>query len=106
MKVSVVRGGGVAGMVRVSEIDSADLGGPDARALAELVDKAGVAVAPAAGPAPAHADEMAYEVRVDDGGEPVVARFGESSLSDGVRELMAWVAQRPETRSRLAPPGD
>ena len=104
MKVSVVRGGGVAGMARLSEIDGDALGAGDRAALQELLDKSGVATTPATTRAPAHADEMAYEIRVQGAGEPVVARFGESDLPDGARALMAWIAKRPETHSRLDRP--
>jgi hypothetical protein len=48
---------------------------------------------------------MTYEVRVADGGDPVVARYSDSSLSDGVRELIAWVGKRPEAHSAVRPPG-
>ena len=104
MRVSVVRGGGVAGMARLSEIDSDALAEGDRAALEDLLDKSGVAAAPATAPEPAHADEMAYEIRVQGAGEPVVARFGESNLPDGARALMAWIAKRPETHSRLDRP--
>ncbi len=105
MRVVVVRGAGITGMVRESELDADGLGDDDRRALADLLDRAGVAAADATAPAPAHADEMAYEIRVHDQGDPVVARFRESTLPDGVRALMAWVAEHPATHSRLAPPG-
>ncbi|MGZ4269510.1 MAG: protealysin inhibitor emfourin [Solirubrobacteraceae bacterium] len=105
MRVSVVRGGGVAGMVRVSEIDADALSDADRRTLEDLLDRSGMAAAAGApAPSPAHADEMAYEIRVHEGAEPVVARFRESTLPDGARALMAWIAQRPETRSRLDRP--
>lgn len=105
MRVTVVRGAGLTGMVRMSELDAAALGGDELRTLHGLLERCGLAAAPAGGPPPAHADEMAYEIRVAGEGEPFVARFGESSLPDGARELMAWIAEHPRTRSRLAPPG-
>jgi hypothetical protein len=105
MKVSVVRGGGVTGMVRRSELDAAGLPPREQETLLGLLERAGLAEAQGASPPAAHADEMAYEIQVEGAGEPIVARFGESSLPDGSRALMAWVAEHPATRSRLAPPG-
>ena len=105
MKVTVVRGAGLTGMVRRSELDAAALPAGEQEALLGLLERAGLAEAQGPGPPTAHADEMAYEIQVEGAGEPIVARFGESSLPDGSRALMAWVAGHPATRSRLAPPG-
>ncbi|MEP6952490.1 MAG: protealysin inhibitor emfourin [Solirubrobacteraceae bacterium] len=106
MRVTVVRGAGLTGMVRLSELDADTLPAEEQETLRGLVDHSGLVAAPAEGPPPQHADEQAYEIQVAAGeGEPVVARFGESSLPDGARKLMAWVAEHPATRSRLAPPG-
>jgi hypothetical protein len=73
MRVEIVRGGGVAGLTRTTALDAAELPADDRTELEGLLDRAGVATA-AAAPPPAHADEMTYEVRVEDGGDPVVAR--------------------------------
>ena len=104
MRVEIVRGGGVAGLARTTALDADELPAGDRAELEGLLDRAGVAAA-AAPPAPAHADEMTYEVRVEAGGDPVVARFSDSSLSDGARELIAWVGKRPEAHSAVRPPG-
>jgi hypothetical protein len=105
VKVTVVRGAGLTGMVRRSELDAAELPAREQEALLGLLERAGLAEAQGPGPPAAHADEMAYEIQVEGAGEPIVARFAESSLPDGSRALMAWVAEHPATRSRLAPPG-
>jgi hypothetical protein len=105
LKVTVVRGAGRTGMVRLSELDADALRADEQETLRGLVDHSGLVVAPADGPAPQQADEQAYEIQVAPvDGEPLVARFGESTLPDGARKLMAWVAEHPATRSRLAPP--
>lgn len=100
-----MRGAGLTGMVRRSELDAAALPPRDQEALLGLLEGAGLAEAQGASPEPAPADEMAYEIQVQGVGEPIVARFAESTLPDGSRALMAWVAEHPATRSRLAPPG-
>ncbi len=105
MKVTVVRGAGLTGMVRRSELDADPLQAGEEETLRGLVAASGLATAQAPGAPPAHADEMAYEIHVEGAGEPLLARFVESSLPDGARALMAWVAEHPATRSRLAPPG-
>ena len=105
VKVTVVRGAGLSGMVRRSELDSGTLPPREQEELLELLEAAGLAQAQGADATPAHADEMAYEIQVEGVGEPIVARFTESSLPAGSRALMGWVAAHPATRSRLAPPG-
>jgi hypothetical protein len=103
MRLEIVRGGGVSGLTRRTALDADDLPAPDRDALKALLDKAGVAAAAAPGP-PAHADETTYEVRIDDGGSPVMARYGEATLPDAARELIAWVGARPEAHSAVRPP--
>jgi hypothetical protein len=89
--VSITRGGGVAGLLRVTEVEADDV---PAGALAALR---------AAGPSgsPPRPDEMTYAVRVGDD----EARFTDSTLPVAVRELIAWADAHPARRERIAPPG-
>ena len=91
-------------MVRISELDTDGLGERDRAVLGDLLTSAGGPAAPVAGAPAAQGDEMGYEISVEGDGEPVVVHYSESSLPDGARALMAWVAEQPATRSRIAPP--
>ena len=103
MKVSIVRGGGLAGVARQTTLDDADLP-PDAAA--EFREKVAAARGPLdAGPAPpSHPDEMLYELTLSDGEEGTV-RFSDMSLPDPVRQLVEWVDGRPEQKTEFLPPG-
>jgi hypothetical protein len=52
----------------------------------------------AGGPAPRSAapDEQQYEISVDDGGGQVTQRYTDTTLPEGVRQLVEWVDSRPE----------
>jgi hypothetical protein len=103
MKVSIVRGGGLAGVARQTTLDDADLP-PDAAAAHR--EKVAAARGPleAGPPPPPHPDEMLYEVRLSDG-EEQTARFTDMSLPDPVRQLIEWVDAREESKTEFLPPG-
>lgn len=104
MKLAIVRGGGIAGMVTLTELDSAALSGPDAQALTDQVDRAGLRTLPEPAPTRRQPDELAYEIVVYDDGDRLRLRFSEASLPDEVRLLVEWVDGRPERSQSLAPP--
>jgi hypothetical protein len=86
--VTIVRGGGLAGLVRRAELDSAVLP-PDAVAeLAELVERLPRASRPAGRAGP---DEFRYELTVVDTDVTWQVRTTESALSDEERLLIAFV---------------
>jgi hypothetical protein len=102
VKVSVVRGGGVAGLVTTTELDAADLATTDADALRVAVDRARAAHEPPAGAA--LPDRFGYEVHVEDEGRTDTLRAREP-VPDPLRELITLVQESPARRRRTAPPG-
>jgi len=96
MKVTVVRGGGIAGMTTRTQLDSKALPDADAHTLSSFVQGAALHEEAKTAPAPAAADDLLYEVSVDDAGRRVSQRFSETNLPDDVRRLVQWMAPRPE----------
>lgn len=105
MKLTVIRGGGLAGLSRQAELSSDALQPAEATKLSELVEGAGLLgeAAPREA-APAHPDEMGYEVSVEHEGRAQTLRFTEQTLPDSVRSLIAWIDSRPEHRKSIVPP--
>jgi hypothetical protein len=106
MRLSVVRGGGLAGMVTRTELDAADLS-PDAAAeLHERVAGAGlVGDAPQAPTPTNHPDEQQYELRLEHEGATRSLRVSDTTMSEPVRELLQWTDARPEREETIGPPG-
>lgn len=103
MRVSVVRGGGIAGLVTTTTLDAADLSPPDARALRAKVDAAGVLAASSrTAPRP---DRFTYELTVDADGHQHSLRVGEADLSPELSELVTWVQSAPARQQQVRPPG-
>jgi hypothetical protein len=104
MRVAVVRGGGIAGVVVRTELESEALAAPDAATFERLARQSGL-TGPgdeAPGPAPGRgADRFLYAVTVDDGERERTARFDDETLPDPVRELIEWVDGRPESKRRI-----
>ena len=99
MKLSIVRGGGLAGVARRTELASDALPEDAARAL-EAHASAVVAVA-APGPPPRSPDEMLYEVCVERADGTTTARYTDATLPEAVRALIAWADGRPERTDAL-----
>lgn len=98
MRVTVVRSGGVAGMVLTVDLDAAELDADAAAALGGLVDACEFADGPPSG-AP---DAFAYEVTVEgDDGSVRRARFGQGAAPPGADALVAWVLDDPHGHRRL-----
>jgi hypothetical protein len=93
VKVSIVRGGGLAGIATRTELTSEALPDDARRRLETLAGE----VSSAAAAGPAHPDEMLYRVTVD----AVSATYTESSLPAPVRELIDFVRARPERQDAL-----
>jgi hypothetical protein len=98
VKVTVVRSGGVAGMVLTVDVDSAALDAEASAQLTGLVDACELAD----GPPSAVADGFAYEVVVtDDDGVVRRSRFGQGGAPPGVGALVAWVLDGPHGERRM-----
>lgn len=106
MRVSVVRGGGFAGLVRTTTADTDQLSPRDREKLALLVRQAGLLEAPpvasAEEPEP---DRFTYAVTVQDQGQERKARFSERSLPGEVRNLISWVGGVAGHEESIGPPG-
>jgi len=100
VRVSVVRGGGIAGISTRTALAGDALTAHEVDTLGRLVDRAGLRHAAPAGPARG-ADQQLYEIEVVDDDGQVSARFSEEDLPDEVRELVAWIDARPERTRQL-----
>lgn len=107
MKVSVVRGGGLAGVVETTTADSERLSEGDATALREKVDAAGFFDLPGEveRPPPGGADRFHYAVTVEDSGRAHTVRRAEPDLPEALGALIAWLSSVPGAESGVAPPG-
>ena len=106
MKVSVVRGGGLAGVVETTTADSATLAPDDAALLRSKVDEAKFFDLPGAGPRPgAGADRFHYAVTVEDDDRAHTVHRAEADLPAALGALIAWVSSVPGRETGLAPPG-
>jgi hypothetical protein len=101
VKVSIVRGGGLAGVPLRTELD-ADWLPPDAKG--ELRERASAVTESAGVPPQRMPDETLYAVEVDDDGQARTARYSELSLPEDVRQLIAFVDERSESRTELVRP--
>lgn len=101
MRVSVVRGGGIAGISTRTELASDALPEREADTLAGLVDRAGLRDVAQAGSGTRGPDQLLYELEVADASGEVATRFGDENLPDEVRELVAWIDARPERTRRM-----
>lgn len=106
MKVSVVQGGGLAGLVRTTSVDSDSMPADQAAAFEDAVGRAGAFDLPATlGSSVARPDEFIYEVTVDDGRRRHTVRARRDALSAGLRSLISWVQSAPGRSERYDPPG-
>jgi hypothetical protein len=96
MKVTIVRGGGIAGMTTGTTLESGALPEADAQTFSAHVQAAALHEARTSGPQTRSPDELLYAISVDDAGGQVVQRFTDATLPDEVRRLVEWVDSRPE----------
>jgi hypothetical protein len=105
MKLSIVRGGGLAPVVTRTELDADHLA-PDATgAFHEKVAAVGPLEEPPSAREAALPDELQYEVTLEDGGEKRSAQFSDSSLPSSLRALIEWADARPEQTTQIEPLG-
>jgi hypothetical protein len=107
VKVSVVRGGGLAGLVETTTADSDRLGADDADSLRRKVAEARFFdLSESGGPAArGGADRFHYAVTVEDGDRAHTVRRSEPDLPETLGALIAWVSSLPAAETGLAPPG-
>ena len=102
LKLTIVRGGGLAGITRQTELASEALPPDEATKLHELIECAGLFDEDAPREAaPAHPDELSYEVIIEHEGEARTQRFTEQTLPEPVRDLIASIDSRPESRQSI-----
>jgi hypothetical protein len=94
--VSIIRGGGMAGIATRTQLASDALPQDAGRRLCELAS----AVAPADDAGGRHPDETLYKVEVNG----MIAIYTETTLPEPVRALIAFVDERPERQDALEPP--
>jgi hypothetical protein len=99
--VTVVRGGGLAGLVSSTAVDTSTLASADAAALRAHVLRASLADTLARAPQP---DRELVEILIEDD-EGAVTAMNADELSPGVRELIEWVESAPDRTEQLGPPG-
>ncbi|MFI6512016.1 protealysin inhibitor emfourin [Streptosporangium sp. NPDC050855] len=106
MKVSIVRGGGIAGLVTVVTADSASLSRPEAAELRARVERAGLTgEPPSPPPVTARPDRFDYELTVEDESGVHTVRASEGTLSAPLRSLISYVTSLPGRQQRIGPPG-
>jgi hypothetical protein len=105
MKLSVVRGGGVAGTVLKTELASGDLSPEDAKTLHELVRDAGLLERGAGEPPPPRPDELSYRLTVEHAGRSHTVNLTESTMPEAVRSLISWSGSVSGARTEIEPPG-
>ena len=110
--MSVVRGGGLAGMVETTTADSERLSAGDAAALRSKVEAAGFFDLPgdmerASGGARrgGGADRFHYAVTVEDDDRAHTVRRAEPDVPEALGALIAWVSSVPGAETGLSPPG-
>jgi hypothetical protein len=103
VKVTIVRGGGIAGIVTRTEVDSNALSPQDADTLADEVDRAAVRHVEEPTSGQNRPDELLFEILLDDGGDAVRRRFTDETLPVGVRRLVDWIDARPERSYTVEP---
>ncbi|MEA2267015.1 MAG: hypothetical protein QOE27_2598 [Solirubrobacteraceae bacterium] len=105
MRLSIVRAGGVAGLVSHTKLASEALADG---VLEDKVSHSGLLDTSAdRTPAPGERrpDELQYELTVEYDGRTTTQRFAERQLPASVRTLIEWADSVPQREDRLAPPG-
>lgn len=105
MRLAVDRGGGIAGLVRRTEISGEALPPGDAQRLREQVQRSGLSEVAEPAPGERLPDETLYAITLEDAGRERTVRFSETQLPDALRDLIAWVDGRPERSEEIVPPG-
>ena len=106
MKVSLLRGGGLAGLVTGTALKSESLPPEEAETLRRKVDEAGVLELPEdASGGSGHPDETSYGLTVEHEGREHTIHLRESELPEQVRGLISWIDSHPEKEEWVDSPG-
>lgn len=105
MKLSVVRGGGVAGTIVKTELASGDLSPEDASTLHELVRDAGLLEEGQGEPPPPRPDEPSYRLTVEHEGRSHTVNLTESTMPEAVRSLISWSGSVAGAKTEIESPG-
>jgi hypothetical protein len=104
VKVSVVRGGGVSGLVTVTTVDSRTLSSEDAETFARMFEEANAVEEPSEG-STAGPDEFLVAVTLEDGARHRTVTWAEHDLPSAIRSLVAWVSSAPGRTEEVGSPG-
>lgn len=96
MKLTIRRGGGIAGIVARTDLDTNDLPPPAAETFAAHMDQSGLRESGEPPAAVRRPDDQLYDISWEESGHADSRRFSESNLPEGVRQLLAWVDARAE----------
>ena len=106
MKLSVVRGGGLAGIVTHTELATGALPPETEHALRARLTQSGLLdireSASSPDPTP---DALQYEITVEDAGTTRRVRLSEDEMPDPVRSFISWLESVPEREERVEAPG-
>jgi hypothetical protein len=106
VKVSIVRGGGVSGLVTVTTVDSQTLSSEDANTLAAMIEEAKAFDGPDVGPGSRSSpDEFQVAVTLEDGARRRTVTAAEHDLPSELRSLVAWVSSAPGRTEEVSSPG-
>ena len=106
MKITVVRGGGIAGLVTTTSADSTALAPADAEALRARVEGARLWDLPTRLTGPTSLpDAFDYQIIVEDGGRTKTLSVAEDAVSPSLRSLVEWLGSVPGHEDTISPPG-
>jgi hypothetical protein len=106
MKVSIVRGGGLAGLVETTTVDSASLAAEDARMLRAKVEESGLLDLPERIGGPTRQpDQFSYKLTFEDQGRMHTVYVSEENLPEPLDSFISWVSSVPGRQERIGPPG-
>ena len=107
MKVSIVRGGGLAGLVKTTAVDADALSPEDAQRLREKVHEAGIFDLPGEITSGGEQkDRFSYALTVEDAGREHTVLASEEALPASVRSLVSWLGTVPEREDRIERAGE
>lgn len=105
LRVSITRGGGLAGLVITTAVDTSTLTEKDAATLREMVRAANLEHVVPSSTSAAIPDEQTYEITVESEETSRTVVMSERDLTAAIRSLMAWVESVPGHERTIRPPG-